>query len=141
MNSRRIWQPAAPNGRLTLVFGPWIYHYTDNSEHNNAPWLTGLEWDGERVWKYNSALLLKPLPPNPLAKPRLFASAARAAVSVLEAAFPTVGLYDDAATVGKKLRALADELQLDEIVINTWAHDPAVRRTSYSLIAREFGLS
>jgi apolipoprotein N-acyltransferase len=24
--------------------------------------LTGLEWDGTRVWKYNSALLLKPLP-------------------------------------------------------------------------------
>jgi hypothetical protein len=38
---------AAPNGRLTLVFGPWLYHYTDNSEHNNAPWLTGLEWGPE----------------------------------------------------------------------------------------------
>lgn len=38
---------AAPNGRLTLVFGPWLYHYSDNSEHNNAPWLTGLEWGPE----------------------------------------------------------------------------------------------
>lgn len=41
--------------------------------------------------------------------------------------------------VADKLRALADELELDELVINTWAHDPAVRRHSYALIAREFG--
>jgi luciferase family oxidoreductase group 1 len=45
-----------------------------------------------------------------------------------------------AAHVREKLSALAEELQLDEIVINTWAHDPAVRRSSYALIAREFGL-
>lgn len=44
------------------------------------------------------------------------------------------------ATVATKLRALTDELQLDEIVINTWAHDPQVRRRSYALLATEFGL-
>ena len=44
------------------------------------------------------------------------------------------------AQVGAQLRALADALQLDEIVINTWAHDPAARRSSYALVAREFGL-
>jgi luciferase family oxidoreductase group 1 len=45
-----------------------------------------------------------------------------------------------AAQVGAQLRALALELQLGEIVVNTWAHEPAVRRTSYALLAREFGL-
>ena len=45
-----------------------------------------------------------------------------------------------AATVGTQLRALAQELALDELVVNTWAHDPAVRRHSYALLAREFGL-
>src|SRR5438105_8809019 len=45
-----------------------------------------------------------------------------------------------AAQVADKLRALADELQLDEIVINTWACEPQVRRHSYALLAREFGL-
>ena len=45
-----------------------------------------------------------------------------------------------AAQVGAQLRALADELQLAEIVVNTWAHDPVVRRTSYTLLANEFGL-
>lgn len=46
-----------------------------------------------------------------------------------------------AATVGAKLRALAGELQLDELVVNTWAHDPAVRRHSYALLAREFAIA
>ena len=45
------------------------------------------------------------------------------------------------AQVADQLRALALELQLDEIVINTWAFDPAARRHSYALLAREFGLS
>ena len=45
-----------------------------------------------------------------------------------------------AAGVGAQLRALASELQLDELVVNTWAHDPAARRKSYALLAQEFGL-
>ena len=46
-----------------------------------------------------------------------------------------------AATVGAKIRTLAREFQLDEVVINTWAHDPAVRRRSYALLAEEFALA
>ncbi len=42
--------------------------------------------------------------------------------------------------VAAQLRTLADELQLAEIVVNTWAHDPAVRRMSYRLLADEFAL-
>jgi luciferase family oxidoreductase group 1 len=42
--------------------------------------------------------------------------------------------------IGVQLRALSEELELEEIVINTWAHDPAARRHSYALIASEFGL-
>lgn len=45
-----------------------------------------------------------------------------------------------AAQVGEQLRALAAAFELDEIVVNTWAHDPAVRRQSYTLLADEFGL-
>ncbi len=43
-------------------------------------------------------------------------------------------LVGSAATVAHKLRQLSSELSLDELVINTWATDPAVRRHSYSLI-------
>jgi luciferase family oxidoreductase group 1 len=45
-----------------------------------------------------------------------------------------------AAQVGAQLRALADEFELSELVINTWSHDPAARRHSYALLAQEFGL-
>ena len=46
-----------------------------------------------------------------------------------------------AAQVGTQLRALAAELELDHLVVNTWAHDPQRRRHSYALLANEFGLA
>jgi luciferase family oxidoreductase group 1 len=42
--------------------------------------------------------------------------------------------------VGAQLRSLAARLALDELVVNTWAHDPTVRRRSYALLAAEFAL-
>ncbi len=45
------------------------------------------------------------------------------------------------ATVKAKLDALASSLGLDELVVNTWAHDPAVRQTSYELLAHAYGLT
>jgi len=70
-----------------------------------------------------------------------------AARGFTSAEWPTVetmrrkAFVGSAAQVGAKLRTLASELQLDEIVVNTWAHEPAVRRVSYALLASEFGLS
>jgi luciferase family oxidoreductase group 1 len=43
--------------------------------------------------------------------------------------------------VATQLAELAAALQLDELVVNTWAHDPLVRRRSYTLLARAFGLA
>ncbi|CAN5251662.1 LLM class flavin-dependent oxidoreductase [soil metagenome] len=60
--------------------------------------------------------------------------------------WPTVEAMRQKAFVGSavevadQLRAVAAEFEIDELVINTWAHDPAVRRHSYALLAREFGL-
>ena len=39
------------------------------------------------------------------------------------------------------LAALAQRLDLEEIVINTWTHDPTARRHSYELLAEAFGLA
>jgi alkanesulfonate monooxygenase SsuD/methylene tetrahydromethanopterin reductase-like flavin-dependent oxidoreductase (luciferase family) len=50
-------------------------------------------------------------------------------------------LVGTAAQVAAQMRALAAELGLDELVVNTWAHDPAVRRRSYALLAQEFGMA
>jgi luciferase family oxidoreductase group 1 len=40
--------------------------------------------------------------------------------------------------VADKLRTLADTLEVEELVVITWAHDPAARVRSYELLAREF---
>jgi len=45
-----------------------------------------------------------------------------------------------AAEVAARLVALAGQLGLEEIVINTWTHDPLARRRSYELLAQPFGL-
>jgi alkanesulfonate monooxygenase SsuD/methylene tetrahydromethanopterin reductase-like flavin-dependent oxidoreductase (luciferase family) len=46
-----------------------------------------------------------------------------------------------ATQVGQQLRDLAAMLEVDELVIITWAHDPQVRRRSYELLAQEFALT
>jgi luciferase family oxidoreductase group 1 len=49
-------------------------------------------------------------------------------------------LVGDPGEVGAKLRALAASLELDHLVVNCWSYHPQVRRDSYALLAREFGL-
>jgi alkanesulfonate monooxygenase SsuD/methylene tetrahydromethanopterin reductase-like flavin-dependent oxidoreductase (luciferase family) len=48
-----------------------------------------------------------------------------------------VGAPDQAA---EKLRALASSLELDELVVCTWTHDPAVQLRSFQLLAQVFDL-
>ena len=36
---------SSDNGRLTLVFAPFLYHLHYDANHNDEPWLTGLEWE------------------------------------------------------------------------------------------------
>lgn len=43
--------------------------------------------------------------------------------------------------VAARLRELSEKFALDEIVVNTWTHDPTARQHSYALLAHEFGLS
>ena len=42
--------------------------------------------------------------------------------------------------VAAGLTALAQRLDLGELVVNTWTFDPAARRRSYELLAAAFGL-
>jgi luciferase family oxidoreductase group 1 len=50
-------------------------------------------------------------------------------------------IYGTPERVGTRLRAMAAELQVEEVVILTTLHDPDARRRSYALLAREFALS
>jgi luciferase family oxidoreductase group 1 len=45
------------------------------------------------------------------------------------------------AQVAERLRAVAEEMQVDEIVVITWTWDPFAQRRSYELLAREFALT
>jgi alkanesulfonate monooxygenase SsuD/methylene tetrahydromethanopterin reductase-like flavin-dependent oxidoreductase (luciferase family) len=45
-----------------------------------------------------------------------------------------------ASNVGAKLRALAERLELDELVVITWTHDANAQLHSYELLAQEFNL-
>ena len=46
-------------------------------------------------------------------------------------------LVGTGAQVAARIAALAASLALDEVVVNTWSFDPAVRRHSYALLAQE----
>jgi luciferase family oxidoreductase group 1 len=42
--------------------------------------------------------------------------------------------------VARRLRALAEDMQVQELVVITWTWDPAAQRRSYELLAQAFGL-
>jgi alkanesulfonate monooxygenase SsuD/methylene tetrahydromethanopterin reductase-like flavin-dependent oxidoreductase (luciferase family) len=48
-----------------------------------------------------------------------------------------VGAPDQAA---EKIRTLASSLELDELVVCTWTHDPDVQLRSFELLAQVFDL-
>ncbi len=50
-------------------------------------------------------------------------------------------LVGSAPQVAAQLRALGQRLEVDELVVITWTHDPQAQRRSYELLAREFGLT
>ena len=43
--------------------------------------------------------------------------------------------------VANKLIDLANRLEIDELVVITWTHDPLVQRRSYEILARAFNLT
>ncbi len=47
-------------------------------------------------------------------------------------------LVGSAPQVADKLRQLAERLQLEEVVIITWTHEPAAQARSYELLAQQF---
>ena len=73
--------------------------------------------------------------------PEILMAAIAARTTRIRIGSPGVMLpHCSALKVAAQLRTLVDALQLDKIVVNTWVHDAAVRRTSCALLAREFGL-
>ena len=75
-----------------------------------------------------------PLPPPVDVAKRPYSAAQQVQVDQLRAN----ALVGSGAQVAAKLRALAESLEVDELVVITWAHEPQVQRRSYELLAKEF---
>lgn len=80
--------------------------------------------------------LFLPLPSPDEAARHRFTDSERAHVARLKER----AIWGTAAQVGTRLRALAAELEVEEIAILTTVHDPDARRRSYTLLAEEFAL-
>lgn len=40
---------------VTLIFGPYMYHYDQDPIHNDYPWFTGAEWENAAQWALGGA--------------------------------------------------------------------------------------
>jgi luciferase family oxidoreductase group 1 len=128
---RRLYQPSEryPHAHATICVWALAAHTEKEALHHA---LSRERWRVDR-----GRGLLGPLQsPDAIAARGFTAEEMQVVAPMRERAF--VG---SAGQVADKLKALAVELQLDELVINTWAHDPAVRRSSYALLAQSLGLS
>ncbi|WKB52500.1 LLM class flavin-dependent oxidoreductase [Eleftheria terrae] len=127
---RALYQPSARHPKPQATVCVWALAADSEAEARHHA-LSRDRWRADRA----RGVL------GPLQAPELIAAGGFSAEDA-----PTVeasrrkAFVGDPRQVADKLRALAEELQLDELVINTWAHDPAVRRNSYRLLAREFDL-
>ena len=127
---RRLYQPSArhPTPQPTVCVWALVADTTEEACHHAL---------GRERWRVDRARGVL----GPLQSPDVIAARGFSADE-----WPTIeamrrkAFVGTAAQVGAQLRALAAELELDELVVNTWAHDPAARRKSYALLAQEFGL-
>jgi luciferase family oxidoreductase group 1 len=127
---RSLYQPSERHPRPQATICVWaLAAETDEEAQHHA--LSRERWRVDR-----QRGVLGPLPSPESVASRGFTELEQPMVDAMRAK----GFVGSPATVAAKLRALAEQLQLDELVINTWAHDPQVRCRSYTLLAREFAL-
>ena len=125
---RRLYRPSSRHPQPEAVLCVWALAADTEAE----AWL---HFSGRERWKLDRAKGLL----GPLLSPT---DAAMRPYSVLEKAHSESlrgkSLVGSGPQVAAKLRAIADALSVEELVVITWAHDPAVQRRSYELLAHEF---
>jgi luciferase family oxidoreductase group 1 len=127
---RQNYRPSAryPEPRATICVWALAADTEEEARHQATSreyWRVGFE-KGLRV----------PLVSPEVAEAQVYTVAEQAVI----AAMREKALVGSFRQVADKLVALARRLALEEIVINTWTFDPAVRRHSYTLLAKAFGL-
>ena len=128
---RRLYQPSDRHPQPQATVCVWALA-ADRAED---AWFHSLSREHWRMGRMRGEL-------GPLLAPdEIAARGFRAEDSAALQAMRAKAFVGSAAQVADRLRSLAAELALDEIVINSWSFDPQVRRHSYALLAREFELA
>ncbi|MBX3607474.1 MAG: LLM class flavin-dependent oxidoreductase [Piscinibacter sp.] len=127
---RELYRPSERHPRPQATVCVWALAADDEAQARHH----ALSRDHWRLHRMRGVL-------GPLQDPRqLAAQGLSAADEATLAPMRHKAFIGDVGQVAAKLRALAASLQLDELVINSWSYDRAVRRRSYELLATEFGL-
>lgn len=124
---RRLYRPSLRHPEPQAVICVWALAADTEAE----AWH---HFSGRERWKVdrNKGAL------GPLLSPAEVALRPYSAAEQLEAGkLRQAALVGSGPQVAAKLRALADTLKVEELVVITWTHDPAARRRSYELLARE----
>ena len=125
---RRLYKPTPQHPQAEAVLCVWALAADTEAE----AWH---HFSGRERWKIDrnhGALGALPSPQEAALRP--YSAGEQVEVDKLRRS----ALVGSGPQVADKLRALAERLDVSELVVITWAHDPAVRRRSYELLAREF---
>jgi luciferase family oxidoreductase group 1 len=128
---RRLYQPSERHPRPEATVCVWALA----ADRPESAWHHALSREHWRMGRVRGQF-------GPLLDPdEVVARGFREEDSAALQAMRTKAFVGDAGQVGDKMRALAAELELDHLVVNSWSFDPQVRRDSYALLAREFDLA
>ena len=125
---RRLYRPSARNPNPQAVLCVWALaaDTADDAWHH---------FSSRERWKIDrnkGALGALPSPAEAAARP--YTAVERVEADKLK----RTALVGSGPQVAAKLRALADTLEVEELVVITWAHDAAAQQRSYELLAGEF---
>ena len=125
---RRLYRPSPAHPQPQAVVCVWALA-ADTEEEAWA------HFSGRERWKIDrSRGALGPLPSPAEVAARPYTPAEQLEADKLR----RMALVGSGPQVAARLRALADSLQVEELVVITWAHEAAAQRRSYELLAREF---
>jgi luciferase family oxidoreductase group 1 len=127
----RLYQPSERHPQPQATLCVWALA-ADNAEEAAHHALSRERWRLDR----QRGLLAALRPPSSIAAEGYSAEEWPAVEATRRRAFVGTG-----AQVAAQLQTLAERFGLAELVVNTWAHEPAVRRRSYALLAQAMGLA
>jgi luciferase family oxidoreductase group 1 len=125
---RRLYRPSALHPKPEAVLCVWALAADTEAE----AWR---QFSSRERWKIarNRGVL------GPLASPEELALRPAGAGEQIDLdRLRSTALVGSGAQVAAKLRALAEQYEVDELVVITWTHDASARRRSYELLAAEF---